>query len=252
MKRIMLGAAMLLLACSLAARTTGTPERYYLVGADVDANGHINATQVDPEVPASIAAVLAAAVKQWQFVPARLNGQPVPAHTFINTRLQALPNANGQYTVRVSFVSNGPRLYNKIFPQYPDHEAQSGQEAFALLDVTVQADGSLADMTVSSRFARWPLRGPFRSAVLLAARHWHATPERVDGQSVATHMRIPFNFTVVPARLTTRQAQILREAAQKDARAADAETSIPLPSDQAVALDSPLQPRAVATITNAP
>jgi TonB family protein len=249
MKNIMLCAAMLLLACSLTVRAAEKREQTYKVGADVDAQGHITATQVDPDVPASIAAVLSAAVKQWQFTPAKLNGRPVPAHTFISAKLQALPNAQGQYDLRISFMGNGPKIDSKsVPPQYPRDAIRAGQSAFTILEATVHPDGSLTDMNVSSKFADWPLPLYFRTAVLAAAKRWHAIPEQVDGQPVATRMHIPVNFTVDSPRFTAKQIRMLREADREEA----AQPAIPLPSEQEVALDSPLQPSVVATVTNAP
>ena len=255
MKNVMFCAAMLLLTCALAAHAAEKREQTYRVGADVDAKGHITATQVDPDVPASIAAVLTSAAKQWQFVPATLNGRPVPAHTFITAKLQALPNASGQYDLRISFMGNGPRLDNRAPPRYPEDAIRRRQAAFLILDATVQPNGHLTDMKVSNKFADWPVLPSFKVAVLTAAKQWHAIPEQVDGQPVATQLRIPFIFTIEGQTYTAQQIRILREAARMDAAAADAKTSqpaIPLPSEQEVALDSPLRPRAVATITNAP
>ena len=120
MRNVMRCAAMLPLAGSLTARAAEKREQTYQVGVDVDAKGHTTATQVDPNVPASIAAALASAVKQWRFTPAALNGQPVPAHTFIYTKLQVLPNANGQYNLRISFMGNGPKIDTQtVHPRYP-------------------------------------------------------------------------------------------------------------------------------------
>jgi TonB family protein len=256
MKNVMLCAAMLLLACSLTARAADRREQTYRVGADVDAEGHVTAIQVDPKVPASIAPVLASAVKQWQFVPAKLDGRPVSAHTFISTKLQALLNAQGQYDLHISFTGNGPYLdRSTVFPGYPRDAIQAREPAFVVLDATVQPDGNLTDMTVSSRFEGWPLRPSFKQAVLAAAQHWHATPEQVDGHPVATHLHIPVNFTISDPIYTRQQVLILREAARKEAATVSAEAiqpAIPLPSEQEVALDSPLYPSAVATITNAP
>ncbi|HEX7650879.1 MAG TPA: hypothetical protein VF450_26020, partial [Noviherbaspirillum sp.] len=88
MKRVMLFAVMLLLIWSLSANAAEKREQTYVVGADVNVEGRVTATQFDPDVPAPFIALLSAAVKQWQFVPATLNGRQVPAHTFIETRLQ--------------------------------------------------------------------------------------------------------------------------------------------------------------------
>lgn len=255
MKNVMLCVAMLLLACSLAARAAEKREQTYKVGADVDAQGHITATQVDPDVPASIAAVLASAVKQWQFVPAKLNGRPVPAHTFITAKLQASPNAQGQYDLRISFIGNGPRLDNRIPPQYPADAIRRRRAAFLILNATVQPSGHLTDLKVSNKFEDWPVMPSFKIAVLTAAKQWHAIPEQVDAQPVATQLRMSFIFTINGQTYTAQQIRILREAARMDAATAGAETAqpaIPLPPEQEVALDSPVQPSAVATITNAP
>lgn len=257
MRNVMLSATMLLLICSLTAQAAETREQIYRIGADVDAQGHITATQVDPGVPTSIAPVLASAVKQWQFVPAKLNGRSVPAHTFISAKLQALPNASGQYNLRISFLGNGPKVnpHGGVQPRYPQDAIQAREPAFVILDATVQADGSLTDMTVSSRFEGWPLRPTFKQAVLAAAQHWHAIPEQVDGQPVATRLRIPVEFSIEGERFTREQIKILREAARKESATANAEVAqpaVPLPSEQEVALDSPLQPNAVATIITAP
>ncbi len=252
MKNVKLLAASLLLVCSLPTQAARGHEQTYAVGADVDTNGHVTATQVDADVPAQLADVLASAVKQWAFVPATLDGHPVPAHTFIQVKLQAVPDTSEHDKLRLNFIGNGPRLdKTNVTPRYPLDAARAGEPAFVFLDATVQPDGSLTDMTVHSQFASWPVRPSFEHAVLTAARHWHATPEQVDGQPVATHMRIPVNFTLSVQRFTGEQAKALRSAAGMEKAIVNAEANppdMPLLSDQPVALDSPLQPRAVAVI----
>lgn len=251
MKHFMFCAAVLLV-CALPARAADVREKFYTIGADVDTNGHVIATQVDADVSAPLAATLAAAVKQWQFVPAKRDGQPVPAHTFAYVKLQAIPDARGQYGLRISFEGNGPRLHNlQSPPHFPRKGANARESAFLMIDATAQPDGRLTDMMVSSRFEAWPVRGYFKSAVLDAAKRWYVQPEQVDGKPVATQLRIPVNFVLGGADFTTEQIRILREAAGKEA-AEDDPSGIPLPSERNVALDSPLQPSAVATIISAP
>jgi hypothetical protein len=116
----------------------------------------------------------------------------------------------------------------------------------------VQPDGHLTDMKVSNKFADWPVLPSFKVAVLAAAKQWHAIPEQVDGHPVATQLRMPFIFTTNGQTYTTQQIRILREAAHMDAATATARSAIPLPPEQDVALDSPLHPSTVATVTNAP
>ncbi|MEO8810068.1 MAG: energy transducer TonB [Rhodanobacter sp.] len=245
----------LLLAWSMSTQAAPVQEKIYVVGADVDSHGHITATQVDADVPAKLASVLASAVQQWQFMPATRNGQPSPAHTFVRARLQAAPTAGGQYTVTVNYIGNGPKFHKgNVAPEYPRDEARAGRQAFVMLDATVQPGGSLADLTARSRFKDWPLNPAFGRAVVEAARNWHATPEQVDGQPVATHMRVPVTFTLKNSRFNREQTRILRDAALGERSIADSgnkQSAAPFPMDQPVALDSPLQPRNVTTTGNA-
>jgi len=254
MKKVMPCVVALLLACSLSAQAAQKREQSYRIGADVDATGHVTATQLDPDVPASIAPVLVSAVKQWQFVPASRNGQAVSAHTFIYTKFQALPDAKGRYSLRISFEGNGPKMeYRNIRPQYPRNGVRLEESAFVKLTATVQPDGTLADMDVGSQFDNWPVPSYFKDAVLACAKKWHGVPEQVGGQPVATRVSITVNFTSPNFRLTSAQVRILREALRKEAADDGASPSdVPMPSEQEVALNSPLQPRIVATIVNAP
>jgi TonB family protein len=259
----MLCAAMLLPACSLTVRDVEKHEQTYTVGADVDAQGHITATQVDPDVPASIAAPLSAAVKQWQFTPATLNGRPVPAHTFIKARLQLLADPSGQNYLHISFTDNGPWLNPQGGgqPEYPMEAIRARRSAVVIVEATVQPDGSLTDMNLSNKVEGQPLPNYFKTAVLAAAKQWRAIPEQVDGQPVATRMRIPVTFSLEPVTFspqsetfTSERVKIPRKATRKKTATENAEAarpSIPLPSEHEVALDSPLQPSAAAPIINA-
>lgn len=252
MKTAMLSAAMLALVCSVPAHAAETREQTYRIGADVDSTGRITATQLDADVPASIGSVLSAAVKQWHFVPARHDGQPVPAHTFVYTQLKAIPDTHGGYSLRISFEGNGPRMLKQnIQPRYPMDAIRTRQCAFVVLDATVQPDGSLGDLSARSRFDDWPLRPSFIDSVLAAAKQWHAIPEQVNGQPVATRMHLSVSFILSEPIFTAKQTRILNQAARQETTD-DARPGIPLPPDQVVALDSPLHPSAIATVTNAP
>lgn len=230
-------------------------EQAYAVGTDVDAQGQVTATQIDKQVPASIAALLASSVRQWQFAPAKRDGKPVPAHTFVQIKLRAAPNASGHYGLRISYAGNGPRMLTRTPPpKYPPRAVRAHESELILLNAIAQPDGHLSDMVVTSRFKGWPLHSWFESSVLAAAKHWRLEPETVDGTPVATRVQIPVNFTLAQPDFTAEQIRTLREDAARqnadDAQLAGAE--VPLPSEDAVALDSPLKPSNVAALTSAP
>lgn len=247
MTKIKFFAAALLLACSAPALAATAHQRIYVVGADVDVHGRITATQVDADVPANVASVLAGAVKQWQFEPAVRDGDVVPAHTFVRAQLEVSPTTDGEDTLSIRFMGNGPKLdTGNASPRYPMDEARAHHQAFAVLDATVQPDGSLTDMAVGSRLPDQPLRPAFEHAVLAAAKSWRAVPEQVDGQPVATKMRIPVDFTLSSSPLSRAQLMDMNTAAGRKRLIADIKANPPahpFASDQPEALDSPLRPR---------
>lgn len=250
MKRFVLCTVLLLLWTS-SALGAEVREAFYSVGADVDAQGQISATRFDADVPAPISEVIVSAMKQWRFSPATSNGQPVPARTFIRVKVQTSPDESTPNQLLIIFAGNGPRLGREPAPVFPKKGIQSGESGFLLLEATAQPDGRLTDMSVSTRFEVWPMRLWYRKALLSAAQHWRAQPEEVNGIPVATRLRIPVNFILNGSDVSPRQLEALREADRQSA-AADASTGIPRPSEQEVALDSPLRPSAVATVTSAP
>jgi TonB family protein len=244
----------LLLMCASTAWAGEVRWQTYAVGTDFDAQGQVTSTQIDKQVPASIAALLASSVRQWQFAPTTRDGKPVPAHTFVQIRLRAAPNASGHYGVRISYAGNGPRMLTRTPPpKYPPRAVRAHQSELILLNAIAQPDGHLSDMVVTSRFKGWPLHSWFENSLLAAAKHWRFEPEMVDGTPVPTRVRIPVNFTLAHLDFTPEQIRTLHEAAAKqntdDAQLAG--TDVPLPSEETVALDSPLKPSNVATLTSA-
>ena len=97
----------LILLCASALCASEVREQTYVIGADVNAQGQITATQIDKHVPASVSAILARSVRQWQFEPAKSGSKAVPAHTFVYTTLSASPDASAEYRLRISYEGNG-------------------------------------------------------------------------------------------------------------------------------------------------
>lgn len=255
MKTSLIAVALFTCACMAPARAAEVREQTYSVGTNVDAQGNITATQFDADVPAGIVNLLTTAMKRWHFVPAQADGRPVAARTSIYVRLKATPDAQGQYTLRISFEGNGPRVdYNSVPPAYPTDARLKRESAYLYLEATAQPDGHLADFSVSNRFEGRLPSPTFKAALLAAAKRWPVTPEQVNGKPVATRIRMPVSF-VMPGSVSGPELKMQRELATEDAAkhaAENATPTAPLEDGHVLALDSPLKPLSVASIGDAP
>lgn len=106
----------------------------FTVGADIDAQGAVAKTEVEPSVTPGIAAALEQAIRYWRFVPAQHDGMAVPAHTFITAKLEILPIADGKLDLRISYVRHGPKsdLFD-VLPSYPRDAIRARQQGMVVL-----------------------------------------------------------------------------------------------------------------------
>lgn len=248
MKTLGLAAAMLVAAFVVQADEQVPWKRsdvYVTAAVDVDAQGHIQhmeltATKgtVSKELSPALRSMATNTISEWQFEPARMNGQPAAARTYVHAVFEYRPHGD-DYDGRLVFVGNGPRLLNQGAPEYPAHMWRSGIEAELVLLVKIQPDGSLTDVKLDS--ARTTRSYPALEFVR-TARHsiesWHAAPEMVDGHPVKTWVRLPIVFTIGdPSRKQQKKAALeLAPDSPKPFQPMNAD-------DQAVALDSPLKLR---------
>lgn len=194
MKQMRLLAALLLLfvfPISAAERNTHA----FTVGADVNDKGEITQIQPDADVAPPIAAILTEAMKRWQFVPAQHDGKPAPAHTFIKAELTATPAGRDRYSLRVKFVSQGPRDQPIDQLNYPAAAIRLKLEGNVTLIGELHADGSLL-ITDALEQVKWD----DKKLLLKAARdHFLSerySPETVAGQPVPARFRVTVNFNL--------------------------------------------------------
>lgn len=189
--------AAVLLACIFPARAAEVRTQTYVVGVDVNAQGDITQTQVEASVDKSIASVLDAALRQWQFEPARKDGRAAAAHTFINTRLDAIPDASGNYTLHISYISHGPRWDTRP-PTYPGVAIRRRESGIVIIEGTLQPDGTLSISGMQTTIEG----GRGDSALTAASKDWFVRkavlPETVEGMPVAADIRAFTVFSLNP------------------------------------------------------
>jgi hypothetical protein len=186
--------AALLLTWALPIRAADMREQVFTIGADVNAKGEVVQTQLEAGTAKPIAAVLDLALKQWRFEPAQEDGKAVPAHTFIEAKLEAIPDDSGKYTLRISYVRHGPTWDRRLPPRYPADAIHLRETGIVAMAGIVQPDGKI---TITD--TRSVIRGGRgRSSLKAAATDWfsrHAvTPETLGGHPVAAQIHVYIGF----------------------------------------------------------
>ena len=77
-------------------------------------------------------------------------------------------------------------------PTYPPEERRRGIEGTTILIVTIDASGTVLDVSVEKSSGN---RNLDREAVK-AARRWRFNPEQRDGRKVESRVRVPVEFVL--------------------------------------------------------
>ncbi|AGG87298.1 energy transducer TonB [Rhodanobacter denitrificans] len=249
MKKVMLRTAMLLLICALSAHAAERREQTFVVGADVNAQGEVTQTQPEAGVSKPIAAALDLALKHWQFVPAQKDGIAVPAHTFIETELEAIPDGNGRYSLRISYIRHGPTWDRHLPPAYPTDAVRNHESGVIVVTGDLHQDGKIVITDI-----RGVLEGGGGLLLKKAAKDWflhhNVVPETMEGRPVAARISTYITFRLGDmagaqamrtgkAPYSAKEKELLLQAGFKDI---DIETKLPSPQISSVLLARTINP----------
>lgn len=194
MKILTFCTAVLLLTCSFSTQAADRRAQTFVVGADVNAQGEVTQTQPEANVDKPFAAVLDLALKRWRFVPAQQDGKAVSAHTFIEAKLEAIPDDNGKYSLRISYIRHGPSWDHHLPPRYPADAMRNHESGVIVVKGDLQPDGKIVVTDALDALEG----GNGGSLLKKAARDWllhhNAVPETVDGQPVAARISAWLTF----------------------------------------------------------
>ena len=200
-------------------------------------------TSVLPD--ASLPDVLVKPVRQvasaWRFKPVRRNGQPATARTFAQVVVQVLAAQSDTYKIKVLYRGNGPRIDKAYMPAYPPQMVASETVAALYLQGTVQADGSMTDVRLVDATVSGRPRKAFGNAMVEAIKHWRATPEQINGTTIATRMGFPivFSMTINQRALGKERLEVERRTMMQRHVSDGASLSADMTQ---LALDSPVAP----------
>lgn len=128
-------------------------------------------------------------LKQWKFVPARLNGKPVRSQASVEVHfvLKDSPSESAE-PLRLKADATGPKLIHKIDPVYPTAAKKAGVEGSVILQVTINAQGEVSEVKLE--------RGHdlLKDAAMEAVRQWRYRPTLLNGNPIAVVVAVTIEF----------------------------------------------------------
>ncbi len=93
-------------------------------------------------------------------------------------------------------IISKPNFLYKIAPKYPRRAQQKGHEGQVIIDATVDATGTIQNITVhqSSGFES------LDKSALRAVKRWRFKPFSINGKNIQAVIRVPVNFTLEKPR----------------------------------------------------
>jgi len=126
------------------------------------------------------------AVKEWTFVPATLDGEPVEAEVLV-------PVAFSLDGSKPAEITEPPALIDDLcpLPEYPEAARKAGAEGRVFLEVTVKADGTVTGVKVREGIPEHP---ELDQAALESVMQWKFKPATSGGVPVDMDIVIPVEF----------------------------------------------------------
>lgn len=167
------------------------------VRVEVDAAGKPVKVEAPADLPEAIRGFIEKRVASWQYEPAKIEGVPQQATTYVAVKACAVPVAEG-YRLGVDFYGNGVRTAadrRMEPPMYPPLAQRSGTEAEFVLVLGVETDGH----AVIDKIEKADITGRAGASEFEPLlRRWIKTvrfdPELIAGKPVRGQVRMPVDF----------------------------------------------------------
>ena len=131
----------------------------------IDAGGHAKVLEAGPRTPGGVVAWTTAQIERWTFEPAKRDGVPAAAYTWLLLRYDVRRDG-AAYAYEVSEVSIGPGFATTSLPEYPGNAVRKDCVGTMKLKVAIDADGN--PTTDAAKAATlMPLGGPKGSGLWL-------------------------------------------------------------------------------------
>jgi TonB family protein len=152
-----------------------------IVQLQIDSEGHVAQTNIVSGDPLLTEAAVNA-IKQWQFKPYTLDGEPVEVETTASVRV-GLPQM-----LRVSQGVMEGNVVRKVNPVYPVEARAARIQGDVILEVTISREGDVSHLAVISGH---PL---LADAATNAVKQWKYKPYLLNGNPVEIESTIKIQF----------------------------------------------------------
>ncbi len=163
--------------------------------------GNVTAIEpIDSTLVDAARAPLEHAIREWRFVPGRVNGSPAPTQTILTLDIALVRAGDDRFNVRIDDARTGGDLAIKgarTPPRYPSDAIQHRWQGIVVLKVDYGADGRVV-ATEQAQGAPTVAPSLVHSAQK-AVKGWEFTPEIVGGHALAGSALISVCFDIVPA-----------------------------------------------------
>lgn len=192
----------LMLALPVAAKDKPF-ERPVQVRVDVSAEGRVTGADAVGDLPEALARVAEAAVKDVEFEPAQVNGEPTSSRTTLDVRMRFTPGGDDSVSAEALAIEASKPVFHP--PRYPMRAAQRGYGARVVMSMQLTADGRVdVERSGLHDIALWhggrklersqAHREEFVAEVMKVIKHWRPVIEEVDGAPVSTVWHVPVTF----------------------------------------------------------
>ncbi len=90
-----------------------------------------------------------------------------------------------------------PKIVYSVAPKYPEDARRAGVEGRVLLDVVVETDGTVGDVTPAVEVEDYP---SFSKAAVRAVKQWRFAPATDGGDPIRLSVKLPIRFELDPTR----------------------------------------------------
>jgi len=186
-----------------AARSVGDDNPHYRTrwAVSLDASGRV--ARLEPGDTTLVDAVripLDKAIRNWQFVPGSVGGEPAATDTTLTLDITLVPFGEDKYSLRVDDARTGgdvPLKGIRATPKYPPAAIQHRRQGMVVLKVDYDAEGRV--LAASPHQEAPAVAVELTKSAEQAVKKWVFAPEVVGGHALAGSAIVPICFEIVPS-----------------------------------------------------